>query len=217
VVLLLSFGEDWLIDGARVQSFVGGLQTRQVTTEHAGHAFGIHVNLVPPAAHVLMRTPMDSLAHRVVSFEDVLQAPWLVERLHDAPDWAARFALLDALLLKRFAEAPLPRSETVWVWRRLVESDGRVAIGSLAQELGWSRKRIVAQFRAEIGLAPKAAAKLLRFERARMLAEEAAHPEWAHIALDCGYYDQSHFINDFKAVTGRTPETFFQDSAATAP
>ena len=83
-----------------------------------------------------------------------------------------------------------------------------VALGvvrELAGELGWSRKRIVARFREEIGLSPKAAARVLRFEQARRSAERSQRPDWAEIAVECGYYDQSHLINEFRAVTDRTP------------
>ena len=86
-------------------------------------------------------------------------------------------------------------------------------VGELARELGWSRKRLVARFREHVGLPPKAVAKLLRFERARELAGTMP---WAELAFECGYYDQSHLINDFRAVTGRTPETFLQDTLSDA-
>jgi transcriptional regulator GlxA family with amidase domain len=104
----------------------------------------------------------------------------------------------------------------IWAWRRLVQAGGNVAVSSLAQELGWSRKRIVARFREEIGLPPKATARLLRFDRARTLAEGAERRDWTRIAVECGYYDQSHLINDFGAFTGRTPATFFQDTVGAA-
>jgi AraC-like DNA-binding protein len=216
VVLIVSFGEDWLIDGERVQSFAAGLHARQVTTEHAGCSYGMHVNLAPAAAHMLFGVPLDTLAHRVVPLEDVLGVPSLVERLHEAGTWASRFALLDAVLAKGLTDARPPTAGVVWAWRRLVETGGKVPVGALAEELGWSRKRIVARFRAEIGLPPKAVARLLRFESARALAEREARPDWGRIAAECGYYDQSHLINDFRAVSGRTPETFFQDTVVAA-
>jgi AraC-like DNA-binding protein len=171
VVLIVSFGERWLIDGEPGQ---------------------------------------------VVPLADLLDEPFLVDRLHDAGGWDARFCLLDAVLMKRLAAAPPPSAGVVWAWRRLVETDGRIAVRALAEELGWSRKRIVARFRAEVGLPPKAAARLLRFERARELTERSERPEWARIALECGYSDQSHLINEFRAFTGRTPATFFQDAVAPA-
>lgn len=216
VVLIFSFGEEWLIDGRRFTSFAAGLHDRQVTTEHGGRSFGIHVNVAPPAAYMLFRQPLHTLENRGVPLEDVFDEPFLVERLHDAGDWIVRFRLLDAVLTKRLADARPPSPGVVWAWRRLLETDGRVAVGALAEELGWSRKRIAARFREEVGLPPKAVARLMRFEGARALAEQAERPDWARLAIECGYYDQSHLINDFRAVTGRTPETFFQDTVAPA-
>jgi AraC-like DNA-binding protein len=216
IVLILSFGEEWLIDGERLTSFAAGLRRRQVTTEHAGHSFGMHVNLTPAAARMLFGVPLHELAERAVPLEDVLGEPRLVERLYAVGSWPARFRLLDALLEKRFANAQARSTEIVWAWERLVASGGRTPIGELCDQLGWSRKRIAARFRDEIGLPPKAVARLLRFERARTLAERAERPDWARLALDCGYYDQSHLINDFRSFTGGTPETFFQDVTAPA-
>jgi AraC-like DNA-binding protein len=217
VVLVVSFGHEWLIDGQRLTSFAAGLHDRQVTTEHGGRSFGMQIDLVPQAAHMLLGVPMHTLAGAKVPLEDVLGDPFLVERLYEADDWTARFRLLDETLTARLAEARPPAPGVAWAWRRLVDTGGSVAIGELAAELGWSRKRIVAQFREGIGLSPKAAARILRFERARRRAERSQRPDWAEIAFECGYYDQSHLINEFRAVTDRTPETFFQDELAPRP
>jgi AraC-like DNA-binding protein len=216
VVVILSFGEDWEIDGQRLTSFVAGLRNRQVTTRHEGRSFGIHVNVSPPAAHRLFGLPLHELAERQIPLEDVVDEPFLIERLQDAESWDERFRLLDDVLARRLAEASPPSSEIAWAWTRLVETHGDVRIAELAHELGWSRKRIAARFREHIGLTPKRAARLLRFERARELAETAAPPDWAWIASEAGYYDQAHLINEFRSFTGRTPETFFQDMAAVA-
>ena len=218
VVLIVSFGEDWLIDGKRFTSFAAGLHDRQVTTEHGGRSFGMHINLAPPAAYMLFGLPLHTLARRGVPLEDVFDEPFLVDRLHDEEGWSERFRLLDDVFRKRLPDARLPSAGVVWAWRRLVETGGRIGVAPMAEELGWSRKRIVARFREEIGLPPKAVARLVRFERARALAlaERSMQPDWSRIAIECGYYDQSHLINDFRDVTGRTPGTFFQDTVAAA-
>jgi len=212
VVLILAFEEHWLIDGVRHTSFMAGLHEAQVTTEHPGRSLGMQVNLNPLAARALTGLPLHELAERTVVLEDVLQQPFLVERLAEARDWDARFRLLDQTLAPRLADAR-PSREVRWAWTRLQSTHGRVAVGALADELGWSRKRIVARFRDEVVLPPKAVAKLFRFERARELSGTMP---WAELALECGYYDQSHLINDFRAITGRTPETFLQDTSIAA-
>ncbi len=211
VVVILTFEEHWLIDGERHTSFVGGLHERQVTTEHPGRSLGMQVNLDPLAARALVGGPLHELAHRTVPLEQVLDAPFLVERLAES-DWDARFALLDETLAPRICDTHASR-EVAWAWQRLRATHGRVAIGTLAAELGWSRKRIVARFRDEIGLPPKAVARLLRFERARELAGTMS---WGELAFECGFSDQSHLIAEFRRITGRTPETFLQDTAAQA-
>jgi AraC-like DNA-binding protein len=212
VVVILTFEEHWLIDGERHTSFVGGLHDRQVTTEHPGRSLGMQVNLDPLAARALVGAPLHELANRTVPLAEILDVPFLVERLAVARDWDSRFALLDDAFAPRLADAH-PSREVAWAWRRLRATHGRVAIGELAAELGWSRKRMVARFRDEIGLPPKVVARVLRFERARELAGTMP---WGELAYECGFSDQSHLIAEFRRITGRTPGTFLQDTAAQA-
>jgi AraC-like DNA-binding protein len=210
IVVVITFQEHWLINGQRRMSFLAGLHDTQVTTEHPGQSLGMQIDIDPLAARALVGLPLHSLTNRTVALEDVLDEPFLVERLATAHNWEVRFELLDEMLARRLAETS-PSREVAWAWRRLRETHGRIAVGALAEELGWSRKRIVSRFRHEVGLPPKAVAKLVRFERARRLAGTMP---WAELAVECGYYDQSHLINDFRAITGRTPETFLQDPTA---
>jgi AraC-like DNA-binding protein len=217
VVVVLAFTDGWTIDGMQHTSFVGGLSERQVFTENDGSADGMQINLSPLAAHRLFRVPMRTLAHRTVDLDEVLgnYAALLVEQLAELDD-AARFELLDTALGKRLHDGATPDTGVAWAFARLQRTRGRVAVSKLAEELGWSRRRLIARFHEEIGLPPKAVARLLRFEHARELGARPDRPSWAEIAFECGYYDQSHLINDFRAVTGRTPVTFFQDIAAAA-
>ena len=101
----------------------------------------------------------------------------------------------------------------------------------MARTLGRSHRHLIAAFRDEIGLTPKAVSRLLRFERALAAincgrgsdypsgkpyldgAGDAgrrgrASLQWSDLALTCGYYDQSHLINEFRAFSGDTPEAF---------
>jgi AraC-like DNA-binding protein len=225
VVVILGFDTSWWIGdaldpaapGGRYSSFTGGMREGQVLTEHAGRSHGMQVNLAPHAARALFRVPMDSLAERVVPLEDLLgrRAILLVEQLQETPDWASRFAVLDAALASWLADARGPQQAVTWALEQLRASHGRVRVSQLAEELGWSRKRLVAGFREHVGLPPKTVARVLRFEQAVRLAEQS-DLSWLEIALRCGYYDQAHLIRDFRAISGCTPGTFFQDVAAPA-
>jgi AraC-like DNA-binding protein len=80
---------------------------------------------------------------------------------------------------------------------------GQVRVEQLAAELGWSRKRLWARFRSQIGLTPKRAAQLVRFDHAahRLAAGHSA----AQVAAESGYADQSHLNREVMAFAGVTP------------
>src|SRR5215216_1115262 len=133
---------------------------------------------------------------------------------------AVRVALGVALILSLPLVAMLITDDVVWsclvrvwAWERLRQAQGQVRVAALNQELGWSRKRLVARVREQLGLPPKAVGRLLRFEHARRLAGTMS---WGELAFTCGFADQPHLISEFRAFTGQTPETFLRDSAAAA-
>jgi AraC-like DNA-binding protein len=223
IPLIVSFGPSWrLVDPyepARSQhrvSFVAGLHTIPALVEHAGESAGMQIDLTPLGAHMLLGVAMDSLANRVVELDDVAGrfASDLVGRLVDAPDRDARFDLLDKRIAGRLLGARPTSPAVAWAWRRLNETHGAVAIGSLADELGWSRKRLITRFSEQIGLPPKAVARVLRFERVASILASDEPERRVDVAYDGGYYDQAHFNRDFRALAGVTPSQY---AACVAP
>jgi AraC-like DNA-binding protein len=215
-VAIVCFGVPYKLDGEPFGAFIGGLSDRPVRTEFVGDAGGIQVDFTPLGARRCLGLPMEELTNRVVAIEDVLgpRAGLLVERLQEASGWAERFALLDAALLRRLADGPEPAPEVAWTLGRLAAADGRLAVADLAAEVGWSRRHLAASWRRDVGLAPKAVARILRFQRALRLVREGH--ALAEAAYDCGYADQSHLNRDFRALAGASPRevTFVQDAAA---
>ena len=215
-VAIVCFGVPYRLDGEPFETFVGGLSDRPVLTEFVGDAGGVQVDLTPLGARRVLGLPMDELTNRVVALDDVLgrRARELAERLREAPGWPERFALLDTALARRVADGPQPAPEVAWTYRQLARADGRLAVGPLAGEVGWSRRHLAARWRRDVGMGPKAVARVLRFERAlRLLREGRA---LADVAYDCGYADQPHLNREFRALGGGTPRevTFVQDEAA---
>jgi AraC-like DNA-binding protein len=216
-VAIVCFGVPYRIDGMTFAAFVGGLADRPTDTEFVGAAGGVQVDLTPLGARRILGLPMEELTNRVVALEDVLGrgTAELVERLAEAPGWPERFALLDAALLRRVDAGPAPSPEVAWSYWRLAATDGRVAVGQLAAEVGWSRRHLAARWRRDVGMGPKAVARILRFQRALRLLREGR--PLADVAYDCGFADQPHLNREFRALGGATPGevTNVQDAAAT--
>jgi AraC-like DNA-binding protein len=185
-------------------ALVGGLHTSPAVVVHDGAQSGIQLALSPLGARALLGMPAGELASIDLHAVDVLGplARELHERLVAAPDWPSRFALLDDCLGRRLDEVPGPPREVCHAWRMLRSSRGTVPIGAIAREVGWSERHLAARFRTEIGLAPKAAARVIRFDRARRMIRTAPG---ADVAARCGYFDQSHLVRDFVAFTGLSP------------
>ncbi|MEU8041756.1 helix-turn-helix domain-containing protein [Streptosporangium sp. NPDC049078] len=209
VVMIFGFGAPLTLDGPegaqRLASFAGGLHDTYVDTTTTGISEGVQVNLTPLGARRLLGMPLRELANRVVPLEEVLGgwATATVARLAEAPDGAVRIALLDEALSTRIGDAPLPDRRVGWAWQRLVATRGTMSVASIAAELGWSHRHLVSRFHDQIGLAPKAAARVLRFEHASGRLRSGMSP--ADTAAVCGYYDQAHMNREFRAMAGVTP------------
>ncbi|MFH8387770.1 helix-turn-helix domain-containing protein [Kitasatospora sp. NPDC018058] len=172
---------------------------------------GVQVRLSPLVARAALGVSPAELDGAVFGLEELWgrEASRIREGLDDASTWEQRFALTDALLARRIAEGPAVDAEVGWAWRRIVASQGVVKVEGLATEVGWSRKRLWARFQAQIGLPPKRAADLVRFDHAvhRLTAGEPA----TLVAAESGYADQSHLHRDIVARTGATPVTVVGD------
>ena len=108
-------------------------------------------------------------------------------------------------------------TEVAWAWRRLVRSGGRVGVRELAADTGWSRRHLLTRFRGQVGLAPKTAARVLRFQRAaRLLVPATVYdgrpthpaPSVTEVAAACGFADHAHLVHEFHALAGCTPTEF---------
>ncbi|HEV2813644.1 MAG TPA: helix-turn-helix transcriptional regulator [Solirubrobacteraceae bacterium] len=205
VHVILSFGPRIRADGVEVESFVAAPGTeRAVVESHGGEQHCVDIRLTPLGAHLVLGVPLDELAGRTIPFEDVWGDGDLIERLHDAPSWEARFALLDRVLGARLAAARPVAPEVEGAWWRLVATAGAVPVAELVRDAGWSRRHFTVRFARAAGLTPKAFARVLRFDRAKELLGRS-RLSLSEIALDCGYYDQAHLNRDFRAFAGCTP------------
>jgi AraC-like DNA-binding protein len=170
----------------------------------------LEVWMAPLGAYTLLGLPMDEIRGLTVDLTDLFggEGRWLGEQLREASTWSQRFALVDELLLRRLERGPRPSPEVGWTWRRLVAGGGAVPINRIADEVGWSHKHLISKFKQQVGLPPKKAARLVRFDGVLRRIDEGRPPRWEQIAAESGYADQAHLIREFREFTGTTPTDF---------
>jgi AraC-like DNA-binding protein len=198
------------------ETLIGGLHTSPAMITHDGSQSGVQLALSPFAARALLGLPAGVLYRLDLPADDVLGplGEEIQSRLREAGSWTQRFAVLDRMLLARLAtgeaaRAAEPAPEVVQAWRLLRAGGGAMPIARLASDVGWSRRHLGQQFGAELGLSPKAAARMLRFDRARWLVQRRVGAgramDLADVAARCGYFDQAHLARDFRALAGCSP------------
>jgi AraC-like DNA-binding protein len=164
----------------------------------------LQIRLEPAAAAAVLGASTE-LSGTVVSLEDVWgrYAGRAEDRLRAAVSWDERFTIAVEILGRQLGARPSVDPEVAYTWRRTLTGRGRVRVDGLADEVGWSRKRLWSRFRSQLGITPKRAARLVRFDHAAHLL--AAGHAAASVATESGYVDQSHLHREVKAFAGLTP------------
>jgi AraC-like DNA-binding protein len=197
-------------------TLLGGLHTTPALITHDGRQSGVQVALSPLGARALCGLPAGELADLDVQADAVLggAAFETQERMQAARTWQERFTVIDRLLLRRLADTDhRPAPELVRAWDLLLRSGGSISVSALAEEVGWSERRLSGRFRTEIGLSPKAVARVVRFDRARRLYV-ASPGSLADLAARTGYFDQAHLAREFRALAGCSPSRWLAEEAS---
>ncbi len=149
-------------------------------------------------------------SNRNVPLEDVWGAPAqpLRWRLRETPTAAAKLELMENFLVTRYARR-LTRNRTVeFALSQFKRAPGASKVREVARNVGWSERRLSQVFREEVGFSPKVWCRIQRFQQAVRMLHAGGDVRWAELALDCGFYDQSHFANEFRAFSGIDATTY---------
>ena len=151
--------------------------------------------------------PQHLLANRTGSFEDIIgaDARRLHQRLLHTVQPTQCLELTEAFLLNRLASGFNVHPLVSWASRIIATSAGRLRTGHLVRESGYSRKYLAQLFRDQVGLLPTTLARIHRFQKAINAITLATNLDCTQLALDAGFYDQAHMVNEFRALAGMTP------------
>lgn len=156
-------------------------------------------------------TPIKALANKETPIDELF-APELAKQLEQdiihAKDAKERIAIVEQFLLGILSSQPtldhIVKSTVDALWA----SKGGAAISSIVEEEGASRRQLERKFASQIGISPKQLGKVIRLQAAlKMLLSQEAD-SLSQVAYQSDYYDQAHFIKDFKELTGISPKEF---------
>jgi AraC-like DNA-binding protein len=203
---LTDCGEDGTITRRFPPAIVVGARSRFEVIDTSDLAELIGVVFRPGGFARLFRERADLFFEQSVALEDVwAHAPW-TKRLGEDSLPADKLNFFEGLL-NGLVRTNVRRSEVVDQALHLFRDKG-LTVSQCAGSVGVSERRLSQVFREEVGLAPKMWHRISRFQTAVRALHSGVDVQWAELALNCGYYDQSHFANDFRAFSGIDPTTY---------
>jgi AraC-like DNA-binding protein len=184
---------------------VSGAYRRFFVIDPRDHASIVGVHFRPGGALPFLGVPPGELADRHIDLAMLWgrSAFELRERLCAAATPEERFALLERALGSRLVDCRPGHPAVPFALGQLARPG--VTVGEVAADVQLSRRRFIQVFTTDVGMTPKRLSRVLRFQRASALARRIDAPDWARLARACGYFDQSHLINDVTEFTGTSP------------
>jgi AraC-like DNA-binding protein len=196
------------VDREYRQAWLSGMHHDYIVIESSpGSMMGVHFR--PGGAWPFFGRPLSEFTDDVVELQDVLgsEASFLRERLLAAPTAELKFAILERFLLLRGGDRLYPDRAVHFAVEQMISMPMRLLIRDLAAKVGISQKHLINLFDQRVGMKPKQLDRVLRFQRViqTLSTTKPKEVDWVEVAMECGYYDQAHFIHDFQAFSGMTP------------
>lgn len=202
---LTDCGEDGKVDRRLPPAIVVGARARFEVVDTADMEELVGVVIQPGGFTRLFGERADLLFERSFGLDEVWAGTNLIERLCEAPTPIRKLRTLEDFLAGRLhADAGCAMvDQALHLFRN---KDFQVS--DCARDIGVSERRLSQVFREHVGIGPKTWCRIRRFQAAVRSLHTGADVPWAELALRCGYYDQSHFANDFRQFSGINPTTY---------
>jgi len=190
--------------------WTSGVRTEPITIPSGSGAAMMVISFKKGMAAPFFPFPMEEIRDSVVDADLVWGQDFgdLREQLLETKDIDLRFRLVEAFLLDRFRSKLDLNPCVAFAVTEMIERPDVINIARMNSKIGYSQKHFTEMFRKQVGVTPKSYLKIMRFQKAVRTIDAATEIDWGTIAVECGFYDQAHFINDFKHFSGFTPEQY---------
>jgi len=189
---------------ARGLQLVGTMTTARKFAISAGDVqFGVRFR--PAMSRSFLPLPGLDTLDQLIALSDVWGAPAgrLAEQIAEARSAEQCIGLIEARLAN-----PTDITVVQRICTSIVEQSGQLRIDDLAFHAGFSTRQLRRLFLEQVGLSPKHFCRVIRFQSSLSRLSKRGRADWVQVAVDCGYYDQAHFINEFRQFSGYTPGEF---------
>ncbi len=196
--------------GSMPSQVICGARSTYMVTDTADMVTTLGIQFKPGGAFPFLGLPACELDDQCVALEDLFgeSARSLRYRLLEAATPKEKFAAAEQWLYARLAK-PLERHPAVeFATAQLLHGSLGAPLSRLLDRIGYSQRHFNQLFADEVGLTPKRFLRVRRFQRVISLIPGGKSVGWAELALRCGYYDQAHFVHDFRSFSGLTPSAY---------
>lgn len=175
----------------------------------------VGVKFKPIGLYALLRQPLAELSNQMVGADELSQRSIqdLSEQVFEAPNDATKTEVLNSFFLKRLLVSELPDKRIQAALKIILNHQGNIRVDELNDHLDIHYKTLERAFKTYVGLTPKVFARIVRFKSAYKKFHAVALHDPSFF-LDLGYYDQNHFIKDFKYFLHTTPSAYLRRKGA---
>jgi AraC-like DNA-binding protein len=200
------------LDGGHRRDTVAGAQSRFTILDTSRPLSLIGVRFRPGGGFPFFGVPAGELQNLGVPLDTLWgrEAALLREQLLEARTPTARFDILEQALVHRLRAGRSGSPAVRYAIGRFGDPTQPSSVAAVVARTGFSQRHFIATFRDEVGLTPKAFARITRFRRVIDGLQGSPQIDWSALALECGYFDQAHFIHDFRDFAGISPSAYLR-------
>lgn len=192
------------------EAWIAGIQTDYIINEPVAETHMMGIRLKPYGLPLLMNVPAHEFHNQIVDVDLIWgrQVHELREQLYMLPTPEEKFDHLECALLDYIRDYHEKLELVEYAVCTLQQQIDKLSIRDLCQTLGVSNKHLIQLFKSCVGISPKALSNVFRFQTVLNNIDPAANIDWLTLALQAGYYDQSHFNKEFISFTGMSPTQY---------